>query len=192
LPERLRMFKKLSTNPLDIIREYYDPGSRTYEILLRHGMLVARKAVDAAKKVSHLNPDLKFIEEAAMLHDIGIFKTDTPELGCFGNHPYVSHGYLGREILEEAELPRHALVCERHMGVGISAEEIIKAGLPVPERDMIPLSIEEQAICYADKFFSKDWTLIAKNNSEEEIIRNLESYGNGSAEKFRSWMNMFQ
>lgn len=186
------MFEKHSINPIDLLNKYYDPDSRVFEIIFRHGMLVAQKAVDSAKKNLHLNPDLKFIEEAAMLHDIGIFKTDTPELGCFGNHPYVSHGYLGREILENEGLPRHALVCERHLGVGITALEIKKAGLPIPERDMIPLSIEEQVICYADKFFSKDWELIAKSNPEEEIIRNLDSYGNGSAEKFKSWINMFQ
>ena len=70
--------------------------------------------------------------------------------------------------------------------------EIVKIGFPLPERDMIPLSVEEQVVCYADKFFSKDWNLIAKNNSEEEIIRVLESYGNGSAEKFKSWQMMFE
>jgi uncharacterized protein len=186
------MFKKLPTGLLDIICEYYDPGSRTYEILLRHGMLVAQKAMDAARKVPHLKPDMEFIEEAALLHDIGIFQTDTPQLGCSGKYPYICHGYLGREILEKAGLPKHALVCERHLGVGISAQEIIKIGLPVPERDMIPLSVEEQVVCYADKFFSKDWNLIAKNNSEEDIIRVLESYGNGSAEKFKSWQMMFE
>jgi uncharacterized protein len=183
--------QKNSHNPLDIIREYYDPGSRTYEILVRHGMLVAQKAVDAAKKVPHLKPDMKFIEEAALLHDIGIFQTDTPQLGCSGKFPYVCHGYLGRNILEKAGLPKHALVCERHLGVGISAGEILKTGLPVPVRDMIPLSIEEKVVCYADKFFSKDWNLIAKSNSEEDILSALESYGNGSAEKFRSWQMIF-
>lgn len=186
------MLRKLSINPVDILCEYYDRDSKTFEILLKHGELVAQKAMDAAKKVPHLKPDMNFIEEAALLHDIGIFQTDTPQLGCSGQYPYVCHGYLGRGILEKAGLPRHALVCERHLGVGISADEIMKTGFPIPVRDMIPLSVEEQVICYADKFFSKDWNLIAKYNSEEEIIRVLESYGNGSAEKFRSWMNIFE
>jgi len=186
------MLQKLSINPVDILCEYYDSDSKTFEVLLKHGEHVAQKAIDAAKKVPHLNPDMEFIEEAALLHDIGIFQTDTPQLGCSGKYPYICHGYLGRVILEKAGLPRHALVCERHLGVGISAEDIVKNGLPVPRRDMIPVSIEEQVICYADKFFSKDWNLIAKNNSEEDIIRALELYGNGSAEKFRSWMIIFE
>ena len=49
---------------------------KTFEILLRHGEHVAQKAIDAAGKVPHLNPDINFIEEAAILHDIGIFKTN--------------------------------------------------------------------------------------------------------------------
>lgn len=186
------MLQKPSINPVDILCEYYDRDSKTFEILLKHGEHVAEKAIDAARKAPHHKPDLRFIEEAAFLHDIGIFKTNTPQLGCFGAHPYVCHGFLGRELLEKAGLPEHALVCDRHMGTGISAEEIAKAGLPIPARDMIPLSIEEQVICYADKFFSKDGDLIVKKNSEKEIIRALESYGNGSAEKFRAWMNIFE
>ena len=27
--------------------------------------------------------------------------------------------------------------------------------LPIPHRDMLPVSVEEQVICYADKFFQK-------------------------------------
>jgi len=186
------MLQKHSINPVDILCEYYDRDSKTFEILLKHGEHVAQKAIDVAGRVPHLNPDLKFINEAAILHDIGIFKTNIPQLGCFGAHPYVCHGFLGREILEKAGLPGHALVCDRHMGTGISAEEIAKSGLPIPARDMIPVSIEEQVICYADKFFSKDRNLIVKRNSEKDILRTLESYGNGSAEKFRAWMILFE
>jgi len=111
-------------DPVEIIKEYYKPGSRVYNTLVQHGMNVARKAVEAANNVPHLNPDLNFIQEAAMLHDIAIFLTSTPELDCSGTYPYLCHGYLGREILVNMGLPRHAMVCERHVGVGITAEEI--------------------------------------------------------------------
>ena len=62
--------------PLEILREYYKPGSRAYEILVRHSEQVAEKALRAAEKVQSLNPDLDFILEASMLHDIGIYLTD--------------------------------------------------------------------------------------------------------------------
>jgi len=178
--------------PLDIIKKYYAPESRTYKILIQHGELVSNKAIIAAEKVAHLNPDLDFIKEAAMLHDIGILFTKTPELGCTGEHPYISHGHLGRDILEKEGFTMHALVCERHIGVGISVEDIRCHRLPIPERDMLPVSIEEQIICYADKFFSKNGGLAAEEKSVEDIIRNLEKYGKNKVKRFMNWVGLFE
>jgi len=177
---------------LDIIAEFYQPGTRTYNILVQHGTQVADKAVSAAQNVFHLNPDLNFIREAAMLHDIGIFLTHTPELGCTGEHPYVCHGYLGREILESKGLPKHALVCERHVGVGITSEEIKRHNLPLPQHDMVPVSLEEQVICFADKFFSKNGNLIVTEKSVENILRRLELYGADKVITFQSWVRLFE
>lgn len=178
-------------NPVDIISEYYQPGSRVYDIVVRHGEDVARKAAVVAEKVLHLNPDLKFIREAAMLHDVAIFLTDSPKLDCRGPHPYVCHGYLGRELLESRNLPKHALVCERHVGIGITAEDVRKRRLPLPERDMIPLSIEEQIICYADKFFSKNGLRMETEKSPEEVLRSIEPYGRDKVAAFQSWLKLF-
>jgi len=71
--------------------------------------MVAGKALAIARRARRLGPDLKFIGEAAMLHDIGILVTDQPSLGCYGDKPYICHGYAGREILEKEGLPAHAL-----------------------------------------------------------------------------------
>jgi uncharacterized protein len=179
-------------NPIDIISELYSPGSKTYYILIHHGRQVAHKAMAAAKKIPHLKPDLDFIKEAAMLHDIGIFLTNSPKLGCTGEYPYVCHGYLGREILENRQLPAHALVCERHVGVGITSEDIRRNNLPLPERDMIPISIEEQAICFADKFFSKNGHTDVHEKSVEEILKTLRPYGPEKVACFQSWVQLFQ
>lgn len=179
-------------NPVDIIDELYDPGSRIRQILLKHGKQVADKAVHTARKIAHLKPDLNFIKEAAMLHDIGIFMTHAPELGCMGEYPYICHGYLGREILEKKGLPAHALVCERHVGVGITAEEIKKYDLPLPRRDMVPVSIEEQIICFADKFFSKNGNLSICEKSVEDISETLQRYGPDKVACFQSWVTMFK
>ncbi|MGA9176011.1 MAG: HD domain-containing protein [Desulfobacterales bacterium] len=178
-------------NPLDIIAEFYEPGSESFQILVRHGEQVANKAVETAMKVPHLKPDLKFINEAAMLHDIGIFETNTPELGCSGKHPYVCHGYLGRRILEKKGLSQHAFVCERHVGIGITAEEIKLNHLPLPQRDMVPISIEEQIICFADKFFSKDGKMDRCEKSVEDILKSLQRYGPEKVMRFQEWMHLF-
>ena len=99
-----------------------------------------------------------------MLHDIGIFMTRTPELGCHGKHPYICHGILGSDLLKKEGQPELALVCERHVGVGISKADIHRHRLQLPKRDMIPVSIEEQIVCYADKFFSKNGNGHAADN----------------------------
>ena len=45
---------------------------------------------------------------------------------------------FSRELLEKEGLPQHALVCDRHTGVGITIEDIRAQELPIPERDMTP------------------------------------------------------
>ena len=127
-----------------------------------------------------------------MLHDIGIFETNSPELGCSGKHPYVCHGYLGRIILENKGLWQHALVCERHVGIGITAEDIKLNNLPLPLRDMIPVSVEEQIICYADKFFSKNGEMDSNEKSVEDILTTLRRYGSVKVLRFQKWMQLFE
>ncbi len=177
--------------PIKIIDEFYKPGSKAHEIILRHGQLVAKKALKTAKRVKHLNPDMNFIEEAAILHDIGIFMTDAPEIECFGKHPYIAHGVLGRKLLEKKGITQHALVCERHVGVGIDVKAIKTEHLPLPLRDMTPVTIEEQIICFADKFLSKDPGKVSKEKSVEEILDQLSKYGKSQVERFKSWTKMF-
>ena len=122
-----------------------------------------------------IQADRKFVEEAALLHDIGVYKTYAPEIACFGSLPYICHGYLGADLLREEGYGRHALVCERHTGAGISLRDIVDKELPLPRRDMLPVSIEEQLICFADKFFSK--TELLKERSVAEARHKLERFG---------------
>ena len=179
-------------NPIEIISRYYEPSSKAFRILKEHGELVAQRALKAAMAVGHLGPDLAFIESAAMLHDIGIFLTRSPGLDCHGSEPYVRHGILGREILDALGLPRHALVCERHVGVGISAEDVRSSNLPLPQRDMIPETLEEQIICYADKFFSKNGAGASPEKSIPEIVASLRPYGADKVERFMGWVELFK
>ena len=180
-------------NSIDILAEYYKPGSKAFDILVAHGEHVARKALVAAEQVSHLKPDLEFITNAAMLHDIGILETDSPGVGCRGRHPYICHGILGRKLMENIGLPELGLICERHVGVGISAEDIHQFNLPLPARDMRPISIEEQLICYADKFFSKNGNngQQAREKSVKQILGGLKRYGTDKTQRFQSWVDMF-
>ena len=142
-----------------------------------------------AKKHPELDLDQNFIEEAAMLHDIGIFLTDAPDIQCFGTHPYICHGYLGADLVRKEGFPRHALVCERHTGAGLSLQDIEEQNLPVPHRDMLPVSLEEEIICFADKFFSK--TKLDKEKSLEKARKSVEKHGGNGVQRFDRWCKLF-
>jgi uncharacterized protein len=87
---------------IKIIKKYYSPGSKVYHFLVHYSKMVTEKALSIAKKLTPVNPDLKFIEEAVMLHDIGIFLTNEPRISGYDDKPYVCPGYLGR-------LPEYAI-----------------------------------------------------------------------------------
>jgi uncharacterized protein len=176
-------------NPLEIIEKYYIKNSDLYNLLIQHSEQVKNKALDVIGKHPELNADRQFVAEAAMLHDIGIFLCCAPDIFCTGSHRYIEHGYLGAELLEHEGLPLHALVAERHTGTGITLSEIIERKLPVPQRDMQPLSAEEQIVCYADKFFSKSHP--ERELTPDEIRKNLVKFGADNVEIFNLWHEKF-
>ena len=178
-------------DPLDIIDQFYPPGPLR-DLLIRHSAAVAEKALAMARRMSRFSPDLGFIREAAMVHDIGIFLTNAEAIGCRGDLPYVCHGYLGRELLENLGFPRHARVCECHVGAGLSVDEIDGHGLPLPRRDMVPETIEEQIICYADKFFSKKFHAPDAELPLDTVKRKIKSYGPTQSARFEAWVAQFE
>jgi uncharacterized protein len=177
-------------DPLALISKYYHPKSKAYQILLTHSRAVCDKALKIAMKNNQLNPDLKFIEEAALLHDIGIFMTNAPDLYCFGDYPYLAHGYLGCDLVTKLGYPEHGLVCERHTGVGISKDEIVAKNLPLPHRDFIPESVEEQIIAFADKFYSKSKDL-CHEKTLNEVRRSISKFGQANVVRFEAWCELF-
>lgn len=172
-----------------IIDKYYGKDSRLRHLLTVHSRLVADKALLCARKHS-LDADSDFIEEAAMLHDIGIIRCNAPDILCNGDLPYICHGTEGRRMLEAEGLPRHALVCERHTGAGLTVDNIISQGLPLPHRDMTPQTLEEKLICYADKFYSKsgDFT---REKPIEKVILSMSKHGEDTLERFMALHRMF-
>ena len=154
-----------------------------------HSRSVADKAIAIANAHPELKIDKQFVEEAAMLHDIGIFRTNAPGIQCFGTEPYICHGTIGAQLMREEGFPLHALVCERHTGAGLSLMEIERQNLPVPHHDMLPLSLEEKLICFADKFFSK--THLEKEKSLEQARLSLVKFGEEGVARFDAWASLF-
>ena len=176
-------------NPIELIDAYYPEDNERKHILLVHSRLVAEKALRIADGHPELNLDKVFLYEAGMLHDIGIFLTNAPGIFCFGDQPYICHGYLGADLMRREGYPRHALVCERHTGAGLSLDDIIAQNLPVPHRDMLPVSMEEQVICFADKFYSK--THLEREKTVEKARKSISNFGNVGLERFDHWCEQF-
>jgi uncharacterized protein len=173
-----------------LIDKYYPEDNELRHILINHSQSVARKALQIVSSHPELHLDAQFVEEAAMLHDLGIFRTDAPGIQCFGSEPYICHGRLGAEILRKEGYERHARVCERHTGAGITCKEIIAQGLPLPHQDFLPETLEEKVICYADKFFSK--THLDREKSIEKAEKSLAKFGEDGVMRFREWEWMFE
>ena len=174
-----------------IIDKYYPSENELRRILLIHSRQVADRCMKIAKHHPELKLDVEFLEEAAMLHDIGIFRCDAPGIQCFGSEPYICHGVIGGQILREEGWLRHALVCERHTGTGLSREQIENQNLPLPSDGIYePEALEEQVVCYADKFYSK--THLERERSVVEAAQSLEKFGEKGVKRFLEWTKLFE
>ena len=68
----------------NLIQKYYADNPALHQLLLTHSRSVADKALDIVRRHPELGADAHFVEQAAMLHDIGIFLTDAPGIHCHG------------------------------------------------------------------------------------------------------------
>lgn len=174
-----------------VIHTYIPPESFVYRVYLPHVSLVTAKSVKIAKKLGLSREQLRFIEEAAMLHDIGIISVRKYSLSAEDHLPYICHASAGREILEREGLPQHALVAERHIGLGLSKSEIIEHKYPLPHRDMLPESIEEKIICWADLFFGKKPEKLWLESSLDDVKKKVARYGERQEREFQEWLALF-
>lgn len=180
--DRMKAYEKL-------IDKYYPVGSLRRDIYLRHCRSVADLAVEIAV-ARRLMLGRDEIVTAAMLHDIGIFLTDAPDIGCEGESPYILHGLLGGMLLrDEGYDEKYARVAELHTGSGISVDEVVSQNLPLPVRDYLPETLLEKLICYADKFYSKSGEM--KKKPLTAVRASMAKISAGSLNRFDELDGMF-
>jgi len=108
----------------------------------RHSLKVAEKALEIAEKIDKVDLDKDLLEIGGILHDIGRSQT----------HDF-RHAIIGAKILKERGFSNSlSRICETHMLGGLDREDAKQIGLP--EKDYIPLTLEEKIICLADKHIS--------------------------------------
>lgn len=110
------------------------------EHVIEHCLAVASYTYEVSERMreSGLDIDVRVATNGALLHDIGRSVTHS-----------IRHGVEGAKILRERHLPEcYALICERHIGAGITREEATLLGLP--PKEYIPVSWEEKAVAHCD------------------------------------------
>lgn len=194
---------------LALLHRYYPEDNALRRMLLHHSRQVCARALQIVERHPELGANRNLVEAGAMLHDIGIFLTDAPGIHCHGTAHYILHGSLGAQLLRnEAEQLKEeqlqaiqlqeelhfyealARICERHTGTGLTRQTIIERGLPDPQKDLLPETIEEQIICYADKFYSKSH--LERERTIPQTLQSLEKFGDEGVEKFRHWTELFE
>ena len=96
-----------------------------------------------------------------LLHDIGTYRvlkhdgTDGEPLQ-FNGPEYIKHGWLGYEyLIEQGVAEEIAQFARNHTGVGLTKEDVIRQGLPLPPDDYKPVNLEQELVMVADKYNSK-------------------------------------
>ncbi len=159
-----------------IIEKYYPEDNALRRLLLHHSRQVADRCLEIAGKHPELSVDRQFLEEAAMLHDVGIYQCNAPSIHCHGQAPYIKHGPIGGDLLRHEGFPLHARVAERHTGTGLPGYE--------------PETLEEQIVCYADKFYSKSSPDHVRTVAE--TAQSLAKFGQDGVKKFMAWAEKFE
>jgi len=139
---------------IDLLRKY-SKDEKIFGLVYVHSKKVQEIALRIARKAKKNYPklDINFIKTASLLHDIGRFDCP-PDKGS------IRHGIRGAEILRKEKikkekagnenLEKYARVAERHLGAGISKQDIKKQKLDLPLKDYIPKTKEEKIITHAD------------------------------------------
>jgi len=133
--------KILSEKEAILLLNKYASSEKAFKIVLSHSQTVKKTALKIARKIPQA--DIEFVKSAALLHDIGRFKYPPGKNS-------IKHGISGAEILRKEGLPRYALLAERHLGFGITKQDIIKQKLALPLRDFVCKTVEEKIVSYAD------------------------------------------
>ena len=136
------------------LHEKHAPTAAALDSVYTH-CLIVRGIAEQLHARSGADLDTGLIRAGSLLHDIGVYRL-YDESGQLDHANYIRHGVLGHELLREEGFPEE--VCRfasRHTGVGLTREDVLRQGLPLPAADYVAETGEETLVMYADKFHSK-------------------------------------
>jgi uncharacterized protein len=136
------------------LHERHAPTAQALEVVYTHCLIVCGIAEQLHAR-SGQDLDTALVRAGSLLHDIGVYRL-FDEAGQVDHANYIRHGVLGYELLREEGLPEE--ICRfasRHTGVGLTRDDVLRQGLPLPPADYVAETGEEILVMYADKFHSK-------------------------------------
>ena len=137
------------------LHEKYAPTAEAFALVHTHCEVVWSIAEQllSAPRLGRLDADL--VRAGCLLHDIGVYRLYGDD-GSLDHANYIRHGLLGHEILEQEGFPETLRrFCSHHTGVGVTKDDVLRQGLPLPPADYLAVTDEERLVMYADKFHSK-------------------------------------
>ncbi|MDX3070961.1 HD domain-containing protein [Streptomyces sp. MI02-7b] len=144
-----------TTARIRALHEKYAPSAEAFDLVFTHCEIVWSIAEQLMPASGVGAVDEELVRAGCLLHDIGVYRL-FDDGGGLDHAKYVRHGLLGHELLA-AEGFSEALCrfCSCHTGVGLTAADVLRQGLPLPPADYVPVTREERLVMYADKFHTK-------------------------------------
>jgi uncharacterized protein len=148
---------------LYLLHKKYAQGTykeKWVELVWTHSNIILEIALKIAEnleseKVILINIEL--LAKGTLLHDIGVYQCYDEDLNPDKKlKTYINHGFIGAEIIKSENfsesVSRFAIT---HTATGLTKEDVERENLPYEKIDYIPITLEEELLCYADKFHSK-------------------------------------
>jgi uncharacterized protein len=130
------------------------PTPEAFDLVYTHCQIVAAVAAQLLTS-SGFAADARLVHAGALLHDVGVYRL-YDAAGRLDYAQYIRHGVLGQELLRAAGYPEP--ICRfaaHHTGTGLTRDDVVRQGLPLPPADYLAETPEETVVMYADKFHSK-------------------------------------
>lgn len=180
----------LSDNQIKVLHQKYAKTDADFNLVYQHCQIVEAIAMQLldAKPIAKI--DRQLVHIGCMLHDIGAYLVLDDGRFVKG----VRHGHIGEEILNKEGFSK--IICRfasHHTGVGLTEQDVIDQGLPIPVADYTAITDEERLIMYADKFHSKSNPPIEPPYfcTFEWFRNSIQKFGKDKAMKFDALAELF-
>jgi uncharacterized protein len=170
------------------LHERYAPNHEAFQLVYTHCQIVCAVAEQLlARPGGALDVDL--VRAGSLVHDIGVYQL-YDATGTLDEKNYIRHGVLGHALLRELGFPEQlGRFCSHHTGVGISREDVLRQGLPVPAGDYLAETDEERLVMYADKFHSKTTPPVFVTATS--YVDGVRRFGEDKAARFSALVEQF-